>query len=124
MTDFDDFMSDADDDLFDLYGQVITYTPKGGSPVSRTAILGTKQIDDEPDELGRVKRTICDLTISLDPDIGVAEPEPGDTVTIGGVVWQVDSITEQTGTTSVLNIRTDTDVRKHSETQYKRIGGS
>ena len=124
MTEFDDQMEIADDDLFTQYGQAVIYTPKGGSPVSRTGIKGDNQTDDEPDDLGRSQRTISDLMISLDPTIGVAVPVPGDTVTINSVVWQVDSIMVQDGTTSTLQIRTETDLRKHSEDQYKRIGGS
>lgn len=124
MTNFDDYQKEADGDLFTLYGQVVTYTPKGGSPVTRTAIKGDNQVDNESDDIGRVRRTISDLTISLDPDIGVAVPVPGDTVTISGVVWQVDGILVQTGTTSQLQIRHEMDIRKHSDQQYKREPGS
>ena len=124
MTQFDDMMAETVDDLFALYGQVITYTPKGGDPVSITGVKGSDQTDVESDDVGRFQENIADLTIAVDPSIGVAVPVPGDTVTINSVVWQVDSIIVQDGTTAKLQIRKTTDLRKHSEQQYKRKAGS
>ncbi len=88
-------------------GQAVTYTPRVGDPVSITAIVGSKRLGEREVETGIDEDQDCTLTIGRDPTAtcgGVAEPERGDTVTIGAVVWTVLSIDSQTGSASELGL--------------------
>lgn len=120
MSDFDDLMADVNDKVLDTFGDAITYTPYGGEGVSINAVLGDIDCTDVIDETGRYNQFFADLLLLLDPAAGIANPAVGDTITINTVTWYVDDILHQDGTAANLRIRRDVEVKKHSESQYKR----
>lgn len=77
-------------DLIEYQGQTITYTPKGGSAVSRSAIWSPNIATHESDEGGQYVRHTGNLTIALDATTGVASPAHRDKVTIEGRVYTVE----------------------------------
>ena len=81
--------------LLDVYGQAVTYTPAGGAATPLTAIVGADQVDYTPTLAGYeiVRRRA--VTIGLDPAAsygGIAAPWPGDTLTIDGHTYTVETV--------------------------------
>lgn len=118
MSDFDDHLKKADAHLFTLQGDQVSYTPDGGSPAEITAIVGDVSGDNEPDEIG--DRVVFESTLLVQRS-DIANPLPdGDTVSIGGVTWQVTAILEQDAAATNLQIKRDDDKSRHTETHKKR----
>ena len=68
--------------LLDQLGQTITYTPVGGSPVTRQAIFN--EFVGAFDEKGNAI-----FTIASDSTTGIASPGRGDKITLGSDIWEV-----------------------------------
>ncbi len=70
-------------------GVAAVYTPKGGAAVDITLFDMPEAIDLNNDDNGRYRlhRKVAAVQLS-----DVADPRPGDTITLSGVVWSVDRI--------------------------------
>ena len=86
MNDFADNMAVALDVLLDHFGDAITYTPPGGSPVAvPSAICGSIRADVDSEAIDGPRATETrEITGSVDD---VAVPAWRSTWTIAGVVW-------------------------------------
>jgi len=81
---FLDFFADASD---------VTYTPYGGSPVSRQAvILYMDDLDVSEDDGNAQSKKHATIEMAASATLGVAAPTNRDTVTIDGLVWAIESI--------------------------------
>ena len=87
MSGFDTAMAAAMDPIRSHFGQAITYTPAGGSPVAIADGLFAEDADQLVDESdGQVRvRTATAVVEAAD----VATPTLKDTVTVGAEVWSV-----------------------------------
>lgn len=118
---FDGFLSDADAAVLDTFGDSITYTPTGGSPKSITAVVGDIETEGADDDIGRFEQSFCDILILLDATDGIASPAKNDVVTVGSDDFKVEQIVGKNATVARLRLRRDTDQRRHSDQQYKRV---
>lgn len=77
-------------------GQTITYTPKGGSPVSVSAIVGP--IRDAPsfNERGTHRERTAEVKITNDATLGITSSARGDLITLAdGKTLKVDQPQER-----------------------------
>ncbi len=80
--------------VFEVHGESLTYTPKGGSGVAFTGVLGEEQATWIEQAGRRVKRRQRSVTLSTDADgdyAGVASPALKAQVTAGGEEWNIES---------------------------------
>lgn len=82
-----DFSTAARPGLLAHFGQSATYTPKGGSASSITAML--ELLDEEEDSDGQASNESARLTVST---ADVSDPDKGDVVSIDGRSWTVSRI--------------------------------
>lgn len=80
--------------LFEQLGRPgIVYTPTGGSPAALTAMVGEEVIEVEEEPQGKVRVRRREVKIARDPAGpfgGVADPLPADTLTIDGLVYEIE----------------------------------
>ena len=98
MSDFDDLYSDALQQLADVCGDEVFYTPAGGTPVSVVAIVGLESSEEVEDTRGRHIVRRRDVTIRTDEDApggGVEVPAENATFTINEVEYAVSGIVMQ-----------------------------
>jgi len=99
----------------------ITYTPKGGSPKTINALVGSIDTETEDDELGETKIKRRRIVILTDAAKGIEAPKPGDLVTIADVAWRVSSIDAQGFGKATLSVALGETESKHHEQHKKRI---
>ncbi len=106
------------------FGDSITYTPAGGSPVALTADVGKEHYGEVDTENGRRLRRERQVTICRDPSSdygGVATPKLLDTVTIAGEIWAVEDIDPLDAGEATLLVVRGGDVER-SQDNYRRRG--
>jgi len=100
--------------------QSVSYT-QGETASSINAIIGPESVDPVYDD-GEYEIRRRQITVALDAEIGVANPEKDDTVTIDGQTWTVDSTPEKgvSGRARLSIVIRSTKSRHHAE-HIKRI---
>ena len=98
----------------------ITYTPKGGSPVTRNALVFAVDTEQPEDETGQTKVQRRTVVILTDATLGIVAPKIDDLVAYGGVNWRVDSIeSEGFGEATLTVIAGGPEVKSHDQHQKK-----
>lgn len=96
------FAEAAWDTLSAIHGQSVTYTPTGGSAVTRTGLFVEDRSSLEYGEDGRGEMGEATLTLRNDATTGVASPAYGDAVTVGGESWLVSAVSTSGATHRLL----------------------
>ena len=99
----------------------ITYTPKGGSPKTINALVGSIDTELEDDELGETKIKSRRIVILTDAAKGTASPKINDIVTITGNDWRVSSIDAEGFSKATLSIVFGETESKHHEQHKKKF---
>jgi len=90
MSEFDTQYGAVADQLTDVMGETVSYTPAGGDATDITGMFSEDEdaLDYGDDEKAAVRRGT--LTIYADADNGIVSPAEGDAVSIRGETWYVD----------------------------------
>ena len=101
--------------VFEMHGEELTYTPKGGSAATFTGVLGKEDVSWQDIGGRHVKRRERSVTLSTDADgdyAGVAGPALKGQVTAGGEDWNIESIAPLAGSFSrMVIVRIESDNR-------------
>ncbi len=112
-------MDEGNEHLLTTFGESVTYTPKGGSPVTITAIAGRIEGEiGEVDDGSEVELKHRKISVLISD---IAEPAAGDIVTVGGVDWIVIQPPDIEAGMAELQCRTDTPLSKHHESHKRKI---
>lgn len=117
-SEFEQEMTEANDEIMTTFGDSVTYTPKGGQGQSITAIagpIGAIENEDGGDEVLLKFRTI---TVAL---ADIAAPAVGDIVTVGGVGWEVVKPPDILSGIAELQCRWDQMQSKQHETHKRKL---
>lgn len=79
------------DALLEFHGVAVTYTPKGGSGKSFTAVWTGQdaRLESRSDGTWKVFEGLLTVVLSSDDAVGVENPGTGDTVLVGGETFTV-----------------------------------
>lgn len=116
---FEGNMTEANEELLDEYGEPVTYTPKGGSPISVSkASVGPVEGDMIGDEYGGTLSKNRRITV---PIAEVSSPGIDDIVTVGAEDWIVTGIINICSGIAELQCRWNEMQSKHHEMHKRKI---
>lgn len=98
--------------------EAITYTPDGGSAVSRQAIIARNAFGPQFDADGTGVLKVATVLISLDATFGVAAPAIKDAVTFDSLTWLVRDIDREVVDGSALLTVAFYDNIEHSQADH------
>lgn len=95
----------------DLLGEAVTYTPVGGSAISRTVVIERNPLDVGMWEDGTGSKVMAEIFIANDVVSGITDPGQGDAVAFDGRTFGVTEITnpQGDGIWKLLVVRVDVD---------------
>ncbi len=98
----DEFAASARGSMDDYHGEIVSYTETGESPASITCMFTDNGIDDRYDDTEEYWHYSGELSVKRS---NIANPIPGEVVTVNSVAWDVMRVMEQDDERSVLELR-------------------
>lgn len=125
---FDTALKTADRASFNLHGETATYKVKATSAESSITVIPeaiTDGIADTVDGQAAVKQRYISVSVADDTVGKIADPKPGDTITIDDVTWEIaadyEAITKD-GSRAKCLCKIDQKISAHKENHKRNIG--
>ena len=120
MTTFGGYLTTADESVFSLYGQTVTYNgPDGGAGTSVTVVLGDIATETQTDEIGQRQFITTEGLITL-ADIATPDDAVNGTLVVGSDTWTISKVLDEDENSANYELWREEDNRRHSEQQKRR----